>query len=260
MLFRSYRIWCGLRGWHDRERPNQSGSWSGKCCCFLLVCIFGIVRRYCLATFLWEVQLNQTGPSSYVLIICLSAMIVFGLIGAFTARPGPSVPFATWAFQTSMDQTYGGVAGLGESNSSASWNFGSNETCYINGLARVRSAPSGQASLMGELRRGEAVTCRTVTNKGGWYLIDSGTFAGSFMAVNAVSNQPLPKLDTRYSGRFPIRRSGSIFAVADPSSRALQNLSPPMTLTIVGRTENGMFEVRMRSGGAGYVSNDIFRR
>lgn len=193
--------------------------------------------------------MSRQDPSAYVLGACVAAMLLFGLIGALASRTGGGPVL--------RDQP-GSAASVDASAAPVQWEFGANETCNITGEARVRSAPSGAASLAGTFQRGASVACRPVTNKEGWYIIDSGGYAGSFMAQNAVSQESLPGLDTSYSGKVAIQRSGYLYAAPDTGSRVLQNLEPPLTLSLVGKTGNGLFEIRMKTGGAGYVPAEIF--
>jgi len=126
----------------------------------------------------------------------------------------------------------------------------------------VRSAPSSEGSSeIGRLTRGYRVvgTWGSGTRAGQWLKLAEGPLSGGFVSQTNLAASPPPALRETINGYMSISHSAQLLSQPDYQSQTLQQLTPGLSVFVVGITANDWLEIAPRRGGIGYLPRSAFQ-
>ncbi|MBS0410587.1 MAG: hypothetical protein JSR86_11780 [Proteobacteria bacterium] len=126
---------------------------------------------------------------------------------------------------------------------------------YVKRDAPRYLAPRLDAATSGEIARNQPVSGVLVPaakGRGHFLQIEDGLGGRWFLRDTALSSQPRPTIVPVEPDRLVMFADADVFD--EPDGRTIrQHLSPGINITIVGRTDDQMYEIQLQDGGAGYL-------
>ncbi|HEX8579056.1 MAG TPA: SH3 domain-containing protein [Allosphingosinicella sp.] len=134
--------------------------------------------------------------------------------------------------------------------------IGQEASYWANREVRARQLPSTSSKALGSLKRGDlirAVQVRGPTGAGDWVRIEGGEFAGGYVWAANLSQTARPELASEDAETKTIASGKALYAEPDLAAPQLQSLAPGAQVKVVGKTQNGWWEIALAGGGVGYL-------